>query len=926
MHAWPQKPAFPTSIIGIFMSVISRLFGQAPTPPEPDAAPPADPAALPVPELTRLALANGADQPELQRAARQRLAELLDSGAATLATLAVSGDAAALLSVAGMCRNETVVAAALAGITDETQFGELALRGTGPILRRLAAEQVHSPALLARLLKDAQGKDKNVYRILKTKRDALNAAERAAAEALAALQTLCGTIERHGRQPYSDTYASTVQYLNSEWQAVAAGAPAELRAQAETALARCHEVVARHEQQLAEATARVAALAAAQDARRELLQATRSLLAEVCAASAHDASASLAAHRAHWSEHAATRAPARDEQKEFEQLGHAIDALVEFNAQHGSLAMLAAAVSDDNAPLLLAALGQVRLLGPDVPAAAEAAAAALQSWEAARAAERDAAANTQRQAAALLRRAQGALAEGNSRQAAGIRRALEDKLQAMPALPASVASHLHAFDAKLALLQDWRSYAVAPKRTELIEQMEALVGSTASPKVLAEQIHKFQEEWKLISKGNTEDTAAEWERFHNAAQQAYEPCKAHFTAQAQQRADNLAKRAALLERLQAFAVAQTWDQTDWREVARALRESRQLWRSHQPVERAANRPLQERFDALIADLQTRLDAEYERNLEAKRQLIAQAERLATTGDARQAAEDVKRLQLDWKDIGLVPQEQSQRLWDDFRQHCDAVFARRQQQYTEQSAQLNANQAAANAQCEAAEGLAALSGQALVDAVKQLPALREQFAAIGELPRDAARALHHRLERALEKCERQLARQRAEAQLAAWDRALETGDAIRRYRLARGDGQTDETCATLRQAAEALLASDVPWPKGTLPALKAAFAADGTADLAANLDANLDANEAALRTLCVRAELLTGVATPETDHAFRRNYQLQELARGFGQARETGRDALQALLIEWIGCGPTSDGAYAGFLERLARCRQAGAAR
>jgi DNA repair protein SbcC/Rad50 len=900
------------------MSVISRLLRQAPPPAATVEQPSPDAVALSASELTHLAVGDPAASPEQQRAAQLRLAGLLDSGTLRLVDLGAAGEPATLLAIVGMCRNDAVVEQAIADITDESQLGELALRGASPAIRRLAAGKVNSPTMLGRLLKDAQGKDKHVYRILKTKRDAIHTAERATAEAVAALHTLCGTIERHGRQPYSETYASTVEFLGSQWQAAAEHAPQELAAQANAALARCREVIARHGHQVAEAANRTAQLAAAVAARSALLNAARTLLGDVYAATAQDVTATLAAHRTEWRENAAIRAPGSTEQAEFERLGHAIESLAEFNAQHGSITALTSAVNEGHAALLRDALRHLPLLGDAVPQSAAAAQGALQAWEAACAAEQDAAANSQRQIVALLRKAQGALAGGNSRQAAGIRRALEDRLQSLPALAAAVTGQLQAFDAKLALLQDWRSYAVAPKRTELIAQMEALIGSTDQPQTLAERIHKLQAEWKLISKGNTEDTSAEWERFHTAAQQAYEPCKAYFAAQAQQRATNLERRAALLERLAAFVTAQDWEQPDWREVARAVRESQQQWRAHQPVERAANKSLQERFDTLTTDLQSRLDAEYERNSATKRQLIAQAQQLVTADDAHQAAEGIKRLQASWKEIGLTPQHLSQPLWDEFRQHCDAVFARRQQRYSEQAAQLNASQAAAAALCDEAEGLSALGGPALVEAMKRLPALRESFDALGELPRDAARALRNRLERALEKCERQLARQRAEAQLVAWDRVMEAGDCIRRYRLALIGSRADEACAELRQAAEALLAGDTPWPKGTLQPLKAALAAAGSTDSSSN--------ETSLRTLCIRAELLTGAPTPETDLAFRRNYQLQQLTKGLGQARESGRDALQALLIEWIGVGPTSDAAYAVFTARLARCRELAAAR
>ena len=69
------------------------------------------------------------------------------------------------------------------------------------------------------------------------------------------------------------------------------------------------------------------------------------------------------------------------------------------------------------------------------------------------------------------------------------------------------------------------------------------------------------------------------------------------------------------------------------------------------------------------------------------------------------------------------------------------------------------------------------------------------------------------------------------------------------------------------------------PPPALQALRAELAQPGLPDIAAN--------EAALRTLCIRAELFTDTPTPAEDAAFRRDFQLQQLLKGFGQARAAG---------------------------------------
>lgn len=932
------------------MTVLSRLFRQPPPPPpktlaeriaELPAQPPETLATLALgtdEEALRAAairllgagdalhglagLAGDLSPPAaLRRAAQQRLGQLLDAGTIAFDALrAQSNRLPELLAVAGHATDGSLAASLIASLGDPEQLGELALHGPSPTVRQLAAEQVHDPALLARLLKDARGKDKNVYRILKNKRDALHAQERAAAEALAGMATLCASIERHVHQPFSSAYVTALEHFAGQWQAVAAQAPEDLQSRATVALERCRDMVARHLQQLAREAAEAAAIEQAVASRRELVDGLPQLLASVYDAAVPDIDQRLAALATRWSELLPFKVPERAEATRFEQLRDAIAAVAAFNARHGSVRQQAEFLADSTtaetaARALRPVLQHLSWLGDQVPEAARAALASLQAWEQARAAEAEVAAAALRQVGGLLRKAQGALTAGHSRQAAGMRRALEDKLTALPVpLPPNLATPLQAFDEKLNALQDWRSFAVAPKRVELIEQMEALVGSTEPPAVLAEQIKRLQDEWKLISKGGTEDTSAEWQRFHDAAQKAYEPCREHFAAQAKLRADNLEKRGALLSRLQDFVAAQQdWQQTDWRQVARALRESRPQWRSLQPVERAANKPLQEAFDALTTELQSRLEAEYTRNADAKRALIARAQQLLTLEDGRQATDEVKRLQQSWRDIGLVRPDESQRLWEEFRQHCDAVFTRREQLRSEFVSQLSANATRAAELCAEAERLLTLSGTELMDAARSIPALRESFAAAGELPKAEAQALRSRFERALERTERLLSEQRARDRATAWDQVFEAADRIRRVRLAVARGATPEDCAALRDDARAFVESIAQWPRGVQRMVTAELARDGAADLAAN--------EAALRLVCIRAELFTGVATPDTDSALRREWQLQQLTKGFGQGRGAVPDSQETLLAEWLGAGATGDDAYAALRERFVRCWQ-----
>ena len=526
----------------------------------------------------------------------------------------------------------------------------------------------------------------------------------------------------------------------------------------------------------------------------------------------------------------------------------------------------------------------------------------------------DAEAKSLRQIGGLVRKAHGALAAGSSKTAAGLRRGIEDKLAHAPHLPAHLANQLRQLDEKLQELKDWKSFSVAPKRIELIERMESLIGATLHPTALAGHIKDLQEQWRTLSKGAGENGEAEWQRFHEAAQKAFQPCREYFEAQDRVKEENLLQRGLLFERLASFESQHDWEQPDWRNVITAVREARQLWRQHSPVDPAAAEQLQGRFNELTDSLQSRIDAEYAQNVKEKKSLIERAHALAGSSETRKAIDEVKRLQERWKAVGPVSRDDDRKLWEEFRKQCDALFQKRQQEFATQNAALDSNKAQAIGLCEEVEKLAQLSAQELLDGAKKLPELRDAFDAIEELPRSDARQLQNRFDRAFERCHKALAQQHARDAEQGWVALLDISNAVRAYRLAVARDADVDDRETLKQAAEAQLAGDVKWPKRGLESSKQALAQTGNNDLAAN--------ELALRTLCVRAEILTDTPTPEGDQTLRREYQVKRLMQSMGQGIKA-EEGIDALTLEWLTVGPTEEGTYLPLLNRFKACRRKG---
>ncbi|THD03097.1 hypothetical protein B1810_10920 [Panacagrimonas perspica] len=541
----------------------------------------------------------------------------------------------------------------------------------------------------------------------------------------------------------------------------------------------------------------------------------------------------------------------------------------------------------------------------------------LEEQNRARAEKQQAEQQALRQIGELIRKARGALNVGSSSRAASVRRSIEENLAGAPPLPAALASQLQQLDKQLDELKDWKSFSVTPKRAELIEEMESLVGETLDPPELAERIKSLQEEWRNLGKDAGENLEADAQRFKEAGRKAYQPCAEYFAAQALILEENLRRRDALLDKLAAFEAGYPWEQADWRTVISTLRETKEAWRLCSPVDRRAGKQQQENFVAVTARLQSRVDAEHARNLNQKALLIERSRQLLASDDVRKAIEGIKKLQQEWQGVGPVPREMDQRLWGEFRQHCDAVFQKRQQESATHTAGLENNKAQAVALCEQLEKLAALEPPAVLERAA-LVDLRTAFEAIGEFPRADTRELLSRFDRGLKRCEAAIASQHARAAERGWSDLFEAANLVRTYRLAMARSEETAQLDTLKRNAETCIASAQRWPRNGLSALKQALAGERSEDLVAN--------ETALRLLCIRAEILTDTPTPPEDQTLRRDYQLQRLVQNMGQGARADEANLDAMAIEWVGVGPVEEAAYQPLLQRFRRCRERGNSR
>ncbi len=885
-------------------------------------------------------------QQGVQQKARQRLAELADQGAVTLDQLAADGvDLMAQFAVVGFCQQDDLLEQLLDSNSDEKFFYQIALEGVSIRSRQLAAEKIEDEERLQSLLKKTKGKDKQVYKIVKRKCDGFRDRDQHAAQTQAEIVSLCEHLEAHSTRPFDNFYTARHQHFQEQWALLQTQAHEPIVARVQQATLECQQTIDAFLKQQADVEAREVAIANAAQQQAAIIDKLRGLLAHLfdCVATEKEfesTEALLEECRQQWLGAIQYKPAQNSDEKAFTQLGSGIEFQLQQLQQHGSLIDQLAGFSDlqaetetetetetdiDKANVdtqvsnasgyddLRVRIKTANLLTADLQPQQLLDALALISKREKQGAEQKQAEKIQlRQLSTLVRKAQSATDSGQSRPAAGIRRTIEEKRSELEAMPAYLSKQLEQLDTDLEKLLDWKDYVVEPKKQQLIDQMRALVDSRENPEALATKISRLQNEWKGLSKG-AQDQAL-WETFHQLAQQAYQPCKVFFDQQAKIRSDNLEKRIQMVSQLEIYLSAQRWDgeeaeAIDSSAVEKLITTAIRQWRSYAPIERTGNKPVQQGFDRVLDALRAKLNEHYQKNADIKHQFIDQVLKLVDLQDNRQAVEEVKRLQAQWKLAGAALRKDEQVLWKTFRKGCDAIFEKRQQQTEEFKAELDVNKNAALALLHEVEGLLEFSGTALLDARARVAECQTEYKELGSLPKAKENSLNQAFYKSIEQFDSRVSQQLKASKEQVWLDYLTAADKIRLYQIA----ESAATAVVLEQEARAYISSVEQWPKNGLASLERKMAQGAG-------DATQEENEQALKTFCIRAEILCDRSTPDEDKSLRMQYQMSRLQQGLGQKMPDKNVEMNAMVFEWVAVGPVSTVIYQPLLERFQQCR------
>jgi hypothetical protein len=274
-------------------------------------------------------------------------------------------------------------------------------------------------------------------------------------------------------------------------------------------------------------------------------------------------------------------------------------------------------------------------------------------------------------------------------------------------------------------------------KLELCEKAEAL-HSLADLKEAIRQLNELHDEFKHLGPVPREEQEKVWQRFKGASDVIYDRRKEFFESQKEVVKKNLTEKEALIAILSEFATFKADRIKDWNAKTKEILEIQKSWEKIGAIPKESGKEINKAFWAAFKQFFhnknlffKELDEIRASNLQKAEELIKQAEELMDNTNWQNTANQLVKLQQEWKVLGPTPEKNRDSLYKRFKEACDKFFENRRNTNKDANSEFEANLAKKQELIATITSLAA-TGDSLDEA--QLSSLVAEFNALGFVPR------------------------------------------------------------------------------------------------------------------------------------------------------------------------------------------------
>ncbi|MEQ9297299.1 MAG: DUF349 domain-containing protein [Cyclobacteriaceae bacterium] len=288
-------------------------------------------------------------------------------------------------------------------------------------------------------------------------------------------------------------------------------------------------------------------------------------------------------------------------------------------------------------------------------------------------------------------------------------------------------------------------------KLELCDKAEKLDEET-NIKEAVKVLNELHEEFKHIGPVPKDDQEELWQRFKAASDKIYVKRKGFVDQLKTELKENMTRKLALGDEATALLSFDSDRINEWNDKTKELLELQKKWESIGGLPREHAKEVNKKFWAAFKGFFAnknkffkQLESMRDENLVKKEALVAQAEALIASTDWNATAEEFKKLQNQWKEIGPVPEKTRNEIYKKFKAAGDAFFNKRREQNKGADKEFEGNLKLKQDICDKLEALAKSDSLDQEEVFK----LQNDFGQIGFVPRNAIKKIQKRYDLALE---------------------------------------------------------------------------------------------------------------------------------------------------------------------------------
>lgn len=195
-----------------------------------------------------------------------------------------------------------------------------------------------------------------------------------------------------------------------------------------------------------------------------------------------------------------------------------------------------------------------------------------------------------------------------------------------------------------------------------------------------QELHQQYREIGPVAKELREQICA---RFKAASTVINKRHQQHFEELRAKEEENLTRKTALCEKVEAIAKEENKNATDWENHTKQIIDIQTEWKTIGFAPQKMNVKIFDRFRAACDDFFGRkaeffktLKEKFAENTKKKREMVEQAKALMDSTDWKATSDKLIKLQKEWKTIGMVPKKVGDQLWAEFVAACNKFFEAR----------------------------------------------------------------------------------------------------------------------------------------------------------------------------------------------------------------------------------------------------------